>query len=404
MSRGTETIDRYLFCENIAELQRQAGVERGVAELVVAHARLCADSRRPVEFFTAGDSSLPWDFTLQKLLERNPDIDPRAQQFLVAYNRAMHARRLPVIYNKEHLATRLDVTTRQLNWLAYSAERYRTFYIPKANGEPRRVDEPVEKLKTAQRWILRRILDKLPVYRNVQGFRRRRSILTNARKHLLRQVVVRIDLEDFFPTLTLRQARRVFLRAGYPFSVAHVLAKLCCREDVLPIGAPTSPAVANQICRKLDKRLWSLAKKAGFRYTRYADDLVFSSSDRRFASLVPFFKQVIAEEGFRVNERKLAIIRRNSRQMVTGIVVNRKPNVARAGYKWIRAVVYNCRMNGVQAEFQRWRDRMSKDGKTTPDDIGKFGRQLAGRIAFIRHINPKRGGELWEQFRQIDFS
>ena len=404
MSRGTETTDRYLFAQNIAELQKQAGVERDVAELVVAHARLCADSRKPAEFYSSADSPIPWNFALQKLLERNPDIDPRAQQFLAAYNRAMHARRLPTIYNKEHLAARLDVTLKQLNWLAYGADRYRTFYIPKANGEPRRVDEPAEKLKTAQRWILRRILDKLPVYRNVHGFRRRRSILTNARKHLLRQVVVRIDLQEFFPTLTFRQARKVFLRAGYPFSVANVMANLCSREGVLPIGASTSPALANLICRKLDKRLWSLAKKTGFRYTRYADDLVFSSSDRRFASLVPFFKQVIVEEGFRVNEKKLAILRRNSCQKVTGIVVNRKPNVARAESKWIRAVVYNCRKNGVQAEFRKWRERMAKDGREAPDDTGKFGRQLAGRIAFIRHIHPQRGQELWEQFRQIDFA
>ena len=383
MSRGTETADRYLFAQNIAELQKQAGVERDVAELVVAHARLCADSRKPVEFYSATDSTVPWNFALQKLMERNPDIDPRAQQFFVAYNRAMHARQLPTIYNKEHLAARLKLTMKQLDWLAYGGDRYRTFYIPKANGESRRVDEPVEKLKTVQHWILRHILDKLALHRCVQGFRRHRSILTNARKHLLRQVVVRIDLQDFFPTLTFRQARRVFLRAGYPFTVANTLANLCSREGVLPIGAPTSPALANQISRRLDNRLWLLGKNSGFRYSRYADDLVVSSSNRRFPSLVPFLKQVITEEGLRVNERKLCIVRRNSCQKVTGIVVNRKPNVARDQFKWIRAVVYNCRKNGAQAEFEKWRDHMAKAGKETPDSLDTFRRQLAGRIAFV---------------------
>ena len=137
MSRGTETTDRYLFLQNAAELQRQACVERDIAELVIAHARLCVDSRKPVQFYGNADSPIQWDFALQKLLDRDPDIDPRTQQFFVAYNRAMHTRRLPTIYNKEHLAARLDVTTKQLNWLAYSADRYRTFYIPKANGEAR---------------------------------------------------------------------------------------------------------------------------------------------------------------------------------------------------------------------------------------------------------------------------
>ena len=404
MSRGTETTDRYLFIRNIAELQKQAGVEPEVAELVMAHARLCADHRKPVAFYADADCPVPWNFGLQKLIERNPGIDSRAQQFFVAYNRAMHARRLPTIYNKEHLAARLDVTLKQLDWLAYGKDRYRTFFIPKADGQPRRVDEPVDKLKTAQRWILHRILDKLPLCRNAHGFRRHRSILTNARKHLLRQVVVRIDLQDFFPTLTFRQARRVFLRAGYPFSVSNVLANLCSRDGVLPIGAPSSPALANQICRKLDKRLWLLGKSAVFRYTRYADDLVFSSSNRGFASLVPFLKQVVTEEGFRVNEKKLAIVRRNHRQMVTGIVVNRKTNVERDRCNWIRAVVHNCRKNGAEAELQKWCDHLTEDGQTPPEDTGQFGRQLAGHIAFIRHVNPKRGGKLLEEFQQIEFA
>lgn len=404
MSYSTDTTDRYLFAQNIAELQKQAGVEREVAELVVAYGRLRADSRKPVEFYPTADSAVPWNFALQKLLDRNPEIDPHAQQFFVAYNCAMHSRRLPTIYCKEHLAARLGVTIKQLDWLAYGAKRYRTFSIPKANGEPRRVDEPVEKLKSAQRWILRHILDKLRLSRTVHGFRQRRSILTNARKHLLRQVVVRIDLEDFFPTLTFRQARKVFLKAGYPFTVANLLANLCSREGVLPIGAPTSPALANQICRKLDKRLRLLGRKAEFRYSRYADDLVFSSSNRKFASLVPFLKQIIVEEGFRINERKLAIIRRNSRQVVTGIVVNRRTNVPRDQFKWIRAVVHNCRKNGADGELQKWRDRMAKAGREAPDDMGAFGRQLAGRIAFMRHVHPKRGQKLWDEFRQIEFA
>ena len=402
-NRSTETADRYLFTRNLGELQKQAGVEREVAELVVAHARLCADKRRPVDFYQNTSSSIPWNFALGKLLKRDPDLDPHAQQFFVAYNRAMHARRLPTIYSKEHLAARLEVTTKQLDWLAYSPDRYRTFYIPKANGESRRVDEPVEKLKTVQRWILHRILDKLPTHRAAQGFRHRRSILTNARKHVRRQVIVRIDLEDFFPSLSFRQARSVFVKAGYPFTVANVLANLCCRDGVLPIGAPTSPTLANQICRKMDNRLWLLGRTSRFRYSRYADDLVFSSANRRFASLVPFLKQVVTEEGFRVNENKLAILRRAGCQKVTGVVVNRKTNVSREQFKWVRAVVHNCQKNGLEVEFPKWCEHMAKAGKEVPADIETFGRQLAGQIAFIRHINRKRGDKLWKQFRQIEF-
>jgi len=404
MSLTTETGDRFLFARNLAALQKQAGVEREVAELVVAHARLCADRGKSVEFYDDADAPVPWNYPLDKLLSRNPEVDPRAKQFLVAYNRHMQARRIPIIYTKEHLASRLGVTLRQLDWLAYGKDRYRVFSIPKASGEPRRIDEPVEKLKTVQRWILRHILSKLPPHRAAQGFRRKRSILTNARKHLLKQVVVRIDLKDFFPSISLAQARRVYLKAGYPYTVANLLANLSTREGVLPIGAPTSPALANHVCGKLDQRLWMLSYRARFFYTRYADDLVFSSYNRKFGSLVPFLKQVITAEGFEINEKKVAIARRSGRQTVTGIVVNRRTNLDRARYKWIRAVVHNCQMHGVGPEFDKWCQRMTKMERIRPSDTDQFRRQLAGQVAYLRHTNPRKFGKLWRQFQEIDFA
>jgi retron-type reverse transcriptase len=392
-----------LFARNLAALQKQARVEREVAELVVAHARLCADDGQPVEFYDNADAAVPWNYALDKLLERNSDVDPRARQFLVAYNRRMHARRLPTIYTKEHLAARLGVSIRQLDWLAYAKDRYRVFTIPKANGEARRVDEPVDKLKTVQRWILRRILAKIPTHRAAQGFRRGRSILTNARKHLLKQVVVRVDLKDFFPSISLHQARRVFIKAGYPYTVANILANLSTREGVLPIGAPTSPALANQVCQKLDRRIWALSYRAQFFYTRYADDLVFSSYNRKFGALVPFLKQVITEEGFEVNEKKVAIARRNGRQTVTGIVVNRRTNIERDRYKLIRAVVHNCRKNGAASEFEKWGSHMAQMKRDRPADMDQFRNQLAGHVAYLRHTNHKKFDRLWQQFQEIDF-
>jgi retron-type reverse transcriptase len=403
MSVNTETADRFLFTRNLAELQRQAGVEREVAELVVAHARLCADKAQPVEFYSSPDTPVPWNYALDKLLSCNPDVDPRARQFLVSYNRLMHARRLPIIYTKEHLAERLGVTPKQLGWLAYGKNRYRVFSIPKSNGEARRVDEPVDKLKTVQHWVLRHVLAKLPTHRAAQGFRHRRSTLTNARKHLNKKVVVRIDLKDFFPSISLKQARRVYLKAGYPYTVANLLANLSTREGVLPIGAPTSPALANQVCRKLDHRLWMLSYRARYFYSRYADDLVFSSYNREFGSLVPFLKQVIIEEGFDINERKVAIARRNGRQMVTGIVVNRRTNLDRERYKWIRAVVHNCLQQGVGPALHRWGERMAQTGRVRPTDTEQFRQQLAGQVAYLRHINPRKFTKLWHQFQEIDF-
>ena len=403
MESASQTNNRYVFARNLATLQKQAGVEREGSELLLAYARLCADRGRPVEFYSQTDSAVPWNYALDKLLERNPNLDPRAQQFFVAYNRAMHSRRLPAIYSKEHLAARLDVTIKQLDWLAYSGHRYRTFHIPKSNGDARRVDEPMDKLKSVQRWILRRILNKMPAHKCAHGFRPKRSILTNARKHLRRQVIVRIDVEEFFPSITREQVRKEFQKVGYPYAVAHILASLCTREGVLPIGGPASPALANQVCRRMDNRLWLLVRDRHFRYTLYADDLVFSSSNRRFPALVPFLKQVMIEEGFRINERKLVIVRRDNSQKVTGIVVNRRTNVPEEQYKWLRAVVHNCRVHGVASQYDAWCEQMIKSGREAPIDQDHFGRQLAGRLAFVRHVNPKKGDRLWSEYQRLDF-
>jgi len=130
---------------------------------------------------------------------------------------------------------------------------------------------------------------------------------------------------------------------------------------------------------------------------------VFSSSNRKFASLVPFLKQIITEEGFTINDRKVAISRRSGRQTVTGIVVNRRTNLERDRYKWIRAVVYNCRRNGAASELQKWSEHLARMGRDRPADMDQFRNQLAGHVAFLRQINHKKFNRLWKQFQEIDF-
>ncbi|HRI49093.1 MAG TPA: reverse transcriptase family protein [Pseudomonadota bacterium] len=164
---------------------------------------------------------------------------------------------------------------------------YVEFTIPKASGEPRRITAPRPRLKKLQRKILDELLVKCAPHEAAHGFVRGRSVVSNARPHAGAALVIKMDLRDFFPTIHFRRVAGLFQYYGYETEVAAALASLCTHRPqlpggrplwpgVLPQGAPTSPALANILCRRLDSRLGGLARRAGATYTRYADDLTFS--------------------------------------------------------------------------------------------------------------------------------
>jgi retron-type reverse transcriptase len=192
-----------------------------------------------------------------------------------------------------------------------------------------------------------------------------------------------MDLEDFFPTITWVQVRKAFERLGYPYSVAVVLANVCTRGGVLPQGAPTSPALSNIVCARLDRRLSGLARSRGFHYSRYADDMAFSSDDARITSLIPFIRQVIAEEGFKVRADKTRVAKAGARRAVTGIIVNERPNLPRAHVRKLRAATHRLAHHGPEAVIVPSR-RTGSDPQAV----------LAGHVGFLAMINPARGRAL----------
>jgi hypothetical protein len=236
------------------------------------------------------------------------------------------------------------------------------------------------------------------VHAAAHGFVRGRSARTHAAPHAGRRVVVRVDLEDFFAGVTAARVFGIFRAAGYPEGVAHVLTGLCTNavpvsESVpghwrlsrrlatphLPQGAPTSPALANLAAFALDRRLTGLAGAVGATYSRYADDLVFSS-DARLRTPVAAIAEIAHAEGFRVNARKTRVMGRGRRQTVTGIVVNSHPNVPRAEYDALKAILH----------------RASLDGPAGLDPA-----HLLGRIAWVESLNSSRGAKLRERFARI---
>jgi len=312
---------------------------------------------------------------------------------------------LPVLDKPEKLAEALKLTLPELRWLAYHREaakkiHYRRFTIPKRDGRERPIWAPLPKLKAAQRWILREIVEKLPVHGAAHGFLAQRSIATNADVHRDAKIVLKLDLHDFFPTVTWRRVKGIFRKAGYPEGIATLLALLCTEaprevvehegttyyvalsERCLPQGAPTSPGLTNTLCLRLDQRLSGVAHKLGWRYTRYADDLTFSlpNSHRdqpRLGGLLGQARRVIEAEGFQVRHDKTRILRSGGRQTVTGLVVN-GPGPAR-----------------TSRELQRTlRAALHRLEKGQPLPAGTTLAQLQGYAAYIHMTQPDKGSAL----------
>ncbi len=313
---------------------------------------------------------------------------------------------LPVLHTPADVAAALGLSIKQLRWLAFHTEvatrtHYVKFQVPKKSGGMRTLAAPHKKLKAVQHWILANIAGKFPVTEAAHGFVAGRGIVSNANPHVGKTAVVNLDLENFFPTVVFPRVRAVFERYGYSGSVATILALLCTecpRAAVtyvgvkyeaatgprgLPQGAPTSPALSNQVARKLDKRLLGVAGKLGLTYTRYADDLTFSGGPElteKTGWLLAKVRNVARSEGFAINEKKTRVMRRSAAQTVTGVVVNQKASVSRDELRRLRAILHRAKTEGLEAQ--------NRDGKPN------FRAWLTGKIAFVSMVCPDAGAKL----------
>ncbi len=325
---------------------------------------------------------------------------------------------VPRIETPAELAAWFEITPGELEWFAdlkhflrrprvpAQLRHYNYRILEKKSGGHRVIEAPKPRLKAIQRKILTGILDAMRPHNAAHGFRKGRSIRSFTAPHAGQDVVLKLDLEDFFPSIHRARVQALFRTAGYPEAVANLLGGLCTavtpREIFndgnlstphLPQGAPTSPALANLCAYRADCRLRALAHKAGAEYTRYADDLAFSGgpefarSAERFSTLVA---AILKEEGFAVNHRKTRIMRKGVRQQLTGLVVNARPNIRRSEYDELKAILTNCE-----------RSRPSEQNRDKRSD---FRAHLSGRVSFVESINPGRGAKLRAIFNRIDWT
>jgi RNA-directed DNA polymerase len=391
--------DQFLY--NLRRVNEQAGVDKQIVDIIVVFARLKIERHEIIDFYP----KLPHqdDPVILDFLEKNRHIDKRVCRFLAAYFNEIHKRGLCCILNSAHLAHLLGITSNQLNQLASAHNtHYVSFYIPKRNGQLRKIDSPKPQLKKVQRKILDMILHRVPLNSHAEGYVRHKSILTNANRHVGKEIVIRMDISDFFPSISFRRVVGTFETLGYPKNVAEMLGKLTSYEGCLPIGAPTSPAISNIVCRRMDKRFARLGEKCEFSYSRYADDIGISGNNFHLNKMIPFFHKIIHEEGFAVNHTKTIVMRNAKRQKITGVVVNEKTNAPREEIRKLRAVLHNCLQNGSGSEMHKWPIYENKP-KDSNYCLSKFRDSLLGRINYVRFLNPPKGDQLLKQFNKLEF-
>lgn len=320
---------------------------------------------------------------------------------------------LPVLATPADVATALELEISQLRWLAYHTDaatrsHYISFCIPKRSGGQRRLSAPHQRLRRCQQWILRNILDKVPCHDAAHGFVPGRSTLSGAQQHVGRDVLINADLEDFFPTVTFPRVKGAFRSVGYSPAAATILALLCTdspRRTIqydgktyhvalgprsLPQGACTSPALSNLVARRLDKRLAGIAGKLGWTYTRYADDLTLAASGEPAAKtgyMLARLRHIADDEGFAVNEKKTRVQRRNSRQSVTGVVVNHRTSAPRPLIRRLRAILHRAKREGLARQNR--------------ENLHHFDSWLLGMIAYVSMLNPEQGGRLRAAYEEL---
>lgn len=383
-ARGTA--DAMIAGVKQAAIEAKAERKRLTAEKRIARTAAIAERRlSDIIFLGRGVSA--------KLGDRRSNIEALAKN------------NLPLLSTPADLANKLGLSIPDLRWLAFHSEattrpHYVYFEIPKRSGGTRLLAAPHAMLGKAQRWVLQNILQPLELTDSAHGFVPGRSTVTNARAHIGQQIVVNLDLKDFFPTIAFWRVRGLFQSIGYSPAVATVLALLCTEsprtkvlhdgtpywvaagDRCLPQGACTSPALSNLIVRKLDRRIAGMSKALGWTYTRYADDLTLSTANgtanmgKVFASV----RSITKAEGFTINEKKGRVQRAGGRQEVTGIVVNQQLGLHRGEVRQLRAILHAAKSTGLAAQNRA--------------NHPHFRAYLEGKIGYLMMVDKAKGETL----------
>ena len=320
------------------------------------------------------------------------------------------------------IAELLEVEYQSFNYWIYRtpvSKRYKTFWIQKKSGGRRRIDAPTTNIKILQQklnQVLQSVYSPKP---SAYGFVLERNIRMGAERHVGKRWVFNVDLENFFPSINFGRVRGMFMGKPYnlPVRVATVLAHLCCYRRRLPQGAPTSPVISNMICAQMDSQLQKLAGEHQCTYTRYADDITFSTTRRYFpyaigeldtsqgVRLGTALTNVIENNGFTINRRKVWLYGRERRQEVTGVTVNDFPNVNKKLISQIRAMIHAWEVYGLCAAQEHFESKYDTKHRAPFRKPPRFEKVIKGKIEFLGMIKGQdslRYLKFLDQLRDLD--
>lgn len=323
---------------------------------------------------------------------------------------------------RAEVASLLGVSEQELIYILYrGGKTYIEFDVPKRSGGMRHISAPSGSIKILQKRLNQVLRAVYQPKAAVHGFALDRSIVTNADRHVGKQVVLNLDLEDFFPSIHFGRVRGVFSTAyKLPLDVAQILAQVCVHNATLPQGAPTSPIISNMVCARLDSALRGLAQNHGCTYTRYADDITFSTTrpqlpkqiatlkfdeaGKRRVLLGDALRQIIEGNRFKINESKVRLRVAGQRFEVTGLVVGRGVNVPREYVRGVRGLLHAWEGYGYDAVEAKLRERHHRKHRRPGSPPVTLLAVAAGKLEFLRMV---RGASdvlytrLWNRFAAL---
>jgi RNA-directed DNA polymerase len=328
-------------------------------------------------------------------------------KYTIEYADGLVSQNLPVIFSKTHLALLLNVSLDDLNRIMIYREAHYAYYpIRKRRGGVRQISSPYSNLKEIQRWIHLQILAKVAIDPNAKGFAKKQSIKENAEPHRSMPFLLNLDLLKFFDSISEYRVYLVFEGLGYAKNVARDLARFSAAHKkifkryfdkeiaVLPQGAPTSPGLSNIILISLDRKMALLAAERNCQYTRYADDITFSSDKLDRLPSKNKLISIVKEEDLFVNFSKLNIYTKGQRQLVTGLTITDGVHIPKSYRKDVYTHLFYCLKYGPENHL-----------KWIKQDEKKFYKEwLLGRIHYINSINEKVAKDMYQKFSKIKWS
>ncbi len=254
---------------------------------------------------------------------------------------------------------------------------YEEIIIHKKSGGLRFLYEPSKELKSIQKRILKNVLEEKKLSKYSYAYRKKVSVLDNAKPHVKKGVIVKLDIKDFFDNITFNMVYdSCFNETLYPKKMGMLFTNLCMYNNKLPAGAPTSGFISNMVLRNFDEKVGYYCEKRKINYTRYSDDLTFSG-DFNVKDLIKYVNKLLYEYNFRLNKKKIKVVSKKTRQQVTGIVVNEKVNIKRNYKRKIRQEMYYIKKYGLKSHLKNI--AYKSDTKT-------YLLNLLGRINYVYNI------------------